>query len=171
MHSSSPRSERIANQTASPYCSQKIQRVKSFIINRFTPIQLPHRPAHRKTCTHGTSLHFVPGKEQTMKKILSGLSVATLLAATVLAAPPARAYQGEPWAAPPSDWQGARSQGFHDGIEGARKDAENHRPPNVDNRDEYRHPSVPHHDRAAYREGFRRGYEVGVQHLMQNGRY
>jgi hypothetical protein len=57
-------------------------------------------------------------------------------------------------------------QGFHDGIEGARKDAENHRPPNVRNRDEYRRPDVPRRDRRAYREGFRRGYRVGVEHMM-----
>jgi hypothetical protein len=107
-----------------------------------------------------------------MKKIISGLSIALLVGATALAVPPAHAWQYGPpppgaWDQPPAEWQGARSQGFHDGIEGARKDAENHRPPNVNNREEYRHPPVSHEDRAAYREGFRRGYQVGVDHLMQ----
>lgn len=110
-----------------------------------------------------------------MKKTLSLLSIAAFLAATAFTVPAAHAWQAGPpppgtWDQPPADIQGAQAQGFHDGIEGARKDAENHRPPNVNNRDEYRHPSVPHHDRAAYRAGFRRGYQVGVDHLMRGGR-
>jgi ribosome modulation factor len=63
--------------------------------------------------------------------------------------------------------QGVHAQGFHDGIEGARKDYENHRQPSVENREEFRHPPVSHHDREAYRDGFRRGYETGVEHLMR----
>lgn len=75
-------------------------------------------------------------------------------------------YPNEPWAVPPAGLQEAQQKGFRDGVRGAYKDAQNHRPPNVNNRDEYRHPDVPHGERRAYREGFRRGYEVGVQHLM-----
>ena len=118
-----------------------------------------------------------------MKRILSCLSVATFAAATLCTVPAANAslaaaplqqygqgYGQEPWAAPPQELQGAERQGFHDGIEGARKDADNHRPPNVENRDEYRHPPVSHADRAAYRHGFRRGYQVGVEHLMHGYR-
>ena len=115
-----------------------------------------------------------------MKKIIPGLSLAAFMAAAAFSIPAAQAqyappppppgygpgYGHEPWAAPPAELQGVESQGFHDGIEGARRDYENHREPNVENRDEYRHPSVPHHDREAYREGFRRGYRVGVEHLM-----
>ncbi len=70
------------------------------------------------------------------------------------------------WDAPPQELQEIQRQGFRDGIEGARKDSDNHRRPNVNNRDEYRHPSVPRGQRDAYREGFRRGYNVGVSHLM-----
>ncbi|MBT9331811.1 hypothetical protein [Paracidobacterium acidisoli] len=115
-----------------------------------------------------------------MKKFLSGFSAAAFLAAALCVVPAARAwsappaaygYGQEPWAVPPPELQGVESQGFHDGIEGARKDAGNHRPPNVENRDEFRHPPVPHRDRAAYRHGFRRGYQVGVEHLMRHGRY
>ena len=69
----------------------------------------------------------------------------------------------------PPEFQDVQRQGFHDGIEGARKDYENHRPPNVNNRDEYRHPRFRGPDRRAYRQGFRRGYQVGVQHMMQGG--
>lgn len=75
-------------------------------------------------------------------------------------------YPNEPWAAPPTEWQAVQQKGFRDGVRGAYKDAQNHRPPNVNNRDEFRHPDVPHRDRHAYREAFRRGYWTGVQHLM-----
>ena len=75
-------------------------------------------------------------------------------------------YPNESWATPPPEWQAVQQKGFHDGVRGAYKDAQNRRPPNVDNRDEYRNPDVPHRDRRAYREAFRRGYWTGVQHLM-----
>lgn len=35
------------------------------------------------------------------------------------------------WDAPPAEFREAQRQGFHDGIEGARKDFENHRPPKL----------------------------------------
>lgn len=113
-----------------------------------------------------------------MKRMLSCVSIATVAAVTLITAPAARAVQGaapppglyaqEPWAEPPGELQGVEREGFHDGIEGARKDAENHRPPNVDNREEYRHPRYRGEDRKAYRHGFRRGYQVGVEHLMHH---
>src|ERR1700752_3247607 len=106
-----------------------------------------------------------------MKKTISGLSLAAFATAVLLSVPAAQAqypqqgppppdYGHEVWAAPPAEIQGVESQGFHDGIEGARKDYENHRQPSVENREEYRHPPVPHHDREAYRHGFRHGYET-----------
>jgi len=70
------------------------------------------------------------------------------------------------WDAPPQELQETQRRGFHDGIEGARKDMDNHRRPDVNNRDEYRQPSVHRDERDAYREGFRRGYELGISHLM-----
>ena len=69
------------------------------------------------------------------------------------------------WDAPPSEFREIQRQGFHDGIEGARKDFDNHRPPNVNNRDEYRHPHVSPSARDDYREGFRRGYDAAMRHL------
>jgi hypothetical protein len=111
-----------------------------------------------------------------MKRALSCVSIATLAAAVLFTVPAARAWQEPPppppgygheaWAEPPGELQGVEREGFHDGIEGARKDAENHRPPNVNNREEFRHPHYGGADRAAYRRGFRRGYRVGVEHLM-----
>lgn len=70
----------------------------------------------------------------------------------------------------PSEFNDAQRRGYQDGIEGARKDYENHRQPNVNNRDEYRHPNVPRGLRHDYREGFQRGYDEGVRHMMGDRR-
>jgi hypothetical protein len=104
-------------------------------------------------------------------------ALALLLAATALG--PARAYgvsNGSPapavaqergWDFPPGELNETQRRGFHDGVEGARKDFENHRPANVENREEYRHPQLPGELRDAYRDGFRRGYAVAVSHLYE----
>ncbi|WP_199726433.1 hypothetical protein [Acidipila sp. EB88] len=74
------------------------------------------------------------------------------------------------WDAPPQAYSDIQRRGFHDGVEGARKDFENHRQPNVNNRDEYRHPdNVPGRLRRDYRAAFRSGYQAGVQHIMRGG--
>jgi len=83
------------------------------------------------------------------------------------AAPPqAGAYEQGGWDTPPGEFREVQRQGFHDGIEGARKDFDNHRPPNV--RNEYRHPHVDPSLRDDYREGFRRGYDVAMRHLASH---
>jgi hypothetical protein len=69
------------------------------------------------------------------------------------------------WDAPPREFSAAQRQGFHDGMEGARKDFGNHRQPDPNNRDEYRHPDVPRGQWDAYRYGFRMGYERAMAHL------
>ncbi len=72
------------------------------------------------------------------------------------------------WDAPPSDYsRDIQRRGFHDGIEGARKDAENRRRPNVMNRDEYRNYRGP--DRRDYRQAFARGYQVFWSHSGPGG--
>lgn len=103
-------------------------------------------------------------------------ALALLFGATALATAKASGTpQGPPygdgqdrggWDTPPQELHEIQRQGFHDGIEGAHRDFDNHRRPDVNNRDEYRHPHVPRDQREAYREGFRRGYEIGVSHLM-----
>lgn len=70
------------------------------------------------------------------------------------------------WDAPPSEFRDVQRQGFHDGIAGARRDFDHHRMPDVDRRDEYRHPHVDASLRDDYREGYRRGYDVAMHHLM-----
>ena len=79
--------------------------------------------------------------------------------------PPPQYDQHGDWEGPPREFDEVSRRGFHDGIEGARKDAGNNRRPDVRNRDEYRHPDLPHRDRRAYRRAFERGYQVGVQHF------
>ena len=74
------------------------------------------------------------------------------------------------WDNAPSEFNDAQRRGFQDGMVGARKDYENHRQPNVNNRDEYRHPNVPKEVRHDYREGFQRGYDAGVRHMMGDRR-
>ncbi len=71
-----------------------------------------------------------------------------------------------PWDTPPDDWNDIQRRGFRDGIDGAQRDIDNHRRPDVNNRDEYRNPNVPQEMRNAYRESFRRGYEQAIAHLQ-----
>jgi hypothetical protein len=87
------------------------------------------------------------------------------------AAPQAHVYvqAGGGWDTPPQEFRDVQRQGFHDGIEGARRDFDHHRRPDVDNRDEYRHPHVDRAVRDDYREGYRRGYETAMHHLMAEG--
>lgn len=73
------------------------------------------------------------------------------------------------WDAPPGAYRQYQRQGFQDGVQGARKDVENRRRPNVNNRDEFRHPNVPGQFRRDYKDGFRRGYNVAMQHLLNGG--
>lgn len=105
------------------------------------------------------------------------MTVALFLGFTISSSSKARAVpQGPPqagygqqrgdWDAPPQEFSEIQRQGFRDGVEGARKDFGNHRQPNPNNRDEYRKPRVPHQMWDAYREGFRRGYDAGIHHLM-----
>ncbi len=84
--------------------------------------------------------------------------------------PPPGSYAQGGWDAPPPEFAAAQQRGFRDGIEGARRDFENHRPPDVRNRDEFRNPKfIAPPDRRDYRSGFRRGYDVAVRHMYGPG--
>jgi hypothetical protein len=98
--------------------------------------------------------------------VATSVSAPNLLLAQYPQPPEYHDHDHEGWDQPPSEYREIQRQGFHDGIEGARKDFENHRKPTVKNRDEYKHPPVPEPDRDAYRAAFRRGYDQGVEHLM-----
>ena len=72
-------------------------------------------------------------------------------------APEPRHFDGE---------EAMEQRGFFDGVRGADRDFQNHRRPDVNNRDEYRDPdSVPRWGQQEYREGFRRGYYQRVQQI------
>jgi hypothetical protein len=74
--------------------------------------------------------------------------------------------RGDPdrWQAP-DRYSEVERRGFHDGIVGAQRDFDNHRRPNVLNRDEYRDPHMPAEAAGEYREGFRHGYELAAARL------
>lgn len=59
-----------------------------------------------------------------------------------------------------------RQQGFREGVAGAIKDFGNHRRPDPNNRDEFRHPPVPYPAQDGYRDGFQRGYHWAMSQLM-----
>src|ERR1700728_4343563 len=119
---------------------------------------------------------------KTTNQIAAGFLAMAMMTASVAVAqygppqgpppPPPQGYGQDQvgWEAPPPEFAAAQQRGYHDGIEGARKDFENHRPPNVNNRDEFRNPHfIPGPDRRDYRMGFRRGYQVAVQHMYGPG--
>lgn len=66
---------------------------------------------------------------------------------------------------------GFRYRGFEDGMIGADRDFQNHRRPDVNNRDEFRNPHfIPGWARQDYREGFRRGYYQQAREIYRGYR-
>ena len=97
----------------------------------------------------------------------------TLTLASTLLLTAGKAIVGQSYYGPPSPQYGygdaeeaLEQRGFQDGLSGADRDFQNHRRPNVNNRDEYRDPDfLPRWAQHEYREGFRRGYYVRVQQI------
>lgn len=81
------------------------------------------------------------------------------------ATPPAAFQDRDDWQQPPDSYNDAQRQGFHEGIEAARRDWDRHRRRDADDHRAYKHPPVSHDMRGAYREGFRHGYQVGMRHM------
>ena len=96
----------------------------------------------------------------------TGLATARAYPAPYGSPAPAYAQQRGDWDAPPRELSDVQRRGFQDGMAGARKDFENHRRPDVDNRDEFRQPHLPPALWEEYRAGFRRGYQVAMSHLV-----
>jgi hypothetical protein len=107
-----------------------------------------------------------------------------LLAAGLFAAPAAVFAQGPPppgygqgygqgpggWDAPPRGYtRQIQRDAFRDGLEGARKDLENRRRPDVNNRDEFRNYRGP--EPRIYRSSFRAGYQAFWNHQGPGRRY
>lgn len=88
-------------------------------------------------------------------------------------------YNVQQYGPPPSHFNGPgyggpaqndfQQRGYMDGVQGAQRDAQNHRVWDVNNRDEYRKPHVPGYVRGDYRDGFRRGYYDTVRRF-EHGR-
>jgi hypothetical protein len=88
---------------------------------------------------------------------------------TIRAATPQLSVQiGGGWDQPPAEFHDVQRQGFHDGIDAARRDFANHRHADADDHEQYRHPHVDRGLRHDYREGFRRGYDVAMHHLWDH---
>lgn len=112
-------------------------------------------------------------------RALAAIAVALMMGSTTGAMmaqyygpPPPQYAPQQAWDQVPPEFREAQQRGFHDGIEGAKRDFKNHRQPNVENRDEYRNPHfISPPDREDYRMAFRRGYEVAVRHIYGPGSY
>ena len=74
------------------------------------------------------------------------------------------------WDAPPAEFHDAGRRGFHDGIEAARSDFDNHGQMDARRSPMFRHPPVPEEARHEYREGFMRGYDVSMHHAHEGDR-
>jgi hypothetical protein len=85
-----------------------------------------------------------------------------------------RGYYDQPQA---QRWQdgaqrGFADRGFQDGTVGADRDFQNHRRPDVNNRDEYRDPRfIPRWGQREYREAFRRAYYERVRQIYRGYGY
>ena len=86
--------------------------------------------------------------------------------------PPQQGYQPQPggWDAPPSEYaDDLQRHAFHDGIESARRDSQSNRQPDPTSHEEFRHPQVPFPARETYRQAYKRGYFMAMQHLHDGG--
>jgi hypothetical protein len=81
--------------------------------------------------------------------------------------PAAASYQEGRWDEPPSEYREASRQGFHDGIEAARRDFETRSHKDADDHDRYRHPNVEREFVDDYRHAFREGYSRAMHHLKE----
>jgi hypothetical protein len=134
--------------------------------NKIFEQQSTPRRHHTSLCAKKRTEDFTMTRHKLALSVMAvALAIPSL--ATALPPDPAPIFGQEPsWDAPPKEFRDIQRQGFHDGIEGARKDYDNHRRPDVNNRDEYRHPHVPDSAKADYRDGFRRGYDSAMDHMM-----
>lgn len=75
--------------------------------------------------------------------------------------------QERPWDQPPPEFRDAQRRGFRDGIDAARKDFDHHRHKDAADHDRFRHPPVDRSLHEDYRDGFRRGYDSAMRHMME----
>jgi hypothetical protein len=92
----------------------------------------------------------------------SGMITAKAHAATPLAP---GFYQDRPWDRPPDEYRDVQRQGFHDGIEAARRDWDLHSHKDADDHDRFRHPPVEREFAHDYRDAFKHGYSEAMRHI------
>jgi hypothetical protein len=84
-------------------------------------------------------------------------------------APSQPQYEGQQdrWDEPPSEYRDAQRMGFHDGVEAARRDFDNHRHKDADDHESYKHPRVERDLVSDYRSAFREGYSRAMHHMRE----
>ena len=79
----------------------------------------------------------------------------------------AAGYQEGRWDEAPSEYRDAQRQGFHNGVEAARRDFENHRHKDADDHEMYKHPPVERDLHGDYRNAFKEGYSRAMHHMRE----
>jgi hypothetical protein len=72
-----------------------------------------------------------------------------------------------PWLQPPAEFKDMQRKGFHAGVQAAIKDYDKRRDPDLERHKEYVHPKVDRSFVPDYRDGFRRGYNDALKHLVK----
>lgn len=72
-----------------------------------------------------------------------------------------------PWMQPPPEFREMQRQGFHEGVQAAVKDFDKHRDPDLERHKEYVRPKVDRSYVPDYRDGYRRGYNDAMKHLLK----
>jgi hypothetical protein len=93
------------------------------------------------------------------------MATARAHAATVFGSPVAAFAQERPWDSPPDEYRDVQRQGFHDGMEAARRDWERRSHKDADDHERYRHPPVDREFARDYRDAFREGYSRAMHHM------
>jgi|GEM_PF-4526581 len=75
------------------------------------------------------------------------------------------------WQQPPRGYNNVQRQGFHAGIDAARRDIDRGLPPDFRRHQRFRHPHLPPGPREEFRRSFRHGYEMGYQHRRDWNRH
>jgi hypothetical protein len=87
-------------------------------------------------------------------------------------APSAAQYQDHDrdrdWDRTPDGYRDVQRQGFHEGMEAARRDYMEHRHADADDHDVYKHPPVDERDRRIFRDGFKEGYRRAMDHMKHD---
>jgi hypothetical protein len=73
--------------------------------------------------------------------------------------------QERPWDQPPDEYRDVQRQGFHDGVDAARKDWDLHAHKDADDHERFRHPPVDRQFDHDYRDAFKHGYSEAMHHM------